>query len=151
MDGSGGAIYSEVSSGLHLVESIFSGNKAAHGGALYTKGSVNMDSCTLQNNIALTGKGGAFYGSGQSSGAIRRSAFSGNEAEQGPAVFKESGRYSSVRGNHGCGNMAPEGYCNGIYSDGSCSDFRFTCDAPTAGKSRLCWSVVVLSHIAILK
>lgn len=138
-DGKGAAIHSQGTSGVFLVFSNFLRNIALRdGGALHVEGSVSMNSCTLQDNTALEGSGGALFAvGGSASVSIRRSSFEGNSAlELGPAIFSGSGTIFDVSRSNGCGNVASTGECDGVYSEitGTCADFRSTCNNPSQGQ-----------------
>jgi predicted outer membrane repeat protein len=83
----GGAIFPSVDSHPLIINTLFSGNKAAHGGALYAPGSMwqgvwrgnemVVSGCTFTGNVAWYG--GAMYVYGLPT--ISNSAFWGNDAQ----------------------------------------------------------------------
>ncbi|MGL6298846.1 MAG: right-handed parallel beta-helix repeat-containing protein, partial [Methanobacteriaceae archaeon] len=82
----GGAIYINIGSTGNISNCIFSNNRAADGGAIYSKGDLNISNCSFINNGA--GSAGAILSSGKLN--IKSSNF-----------ISSSGSDCSVRNNNG--------------------------------------------------
>jgi len=103
---------------------------------MYIKGSISIDSCSLENNLSLRGRGGALCAVEKSSLSIQRSNFEGNSALRlGPAIYMESGGIYNGAGNDGCGNTASIDECDGLYRESKreCDNFKSICSAPSEG------------------
>ena len=131
--GYGGVIYGEVKSGVVLYFSSIIGNHSGKdGGAMYTKGEIEIRSSDIINNVADGGRGGALFAAGPTV-KVMNCLFSENRAQEaGPAIFLKSSIYIGT-GNDGCANTALTGECNGVYDLGSqtCTNFESVCSAPS--------------------
>jgi hypothetical protein len=120
----GGAVYSKSLSSCYFTNSVFSGNIADIGGATFSYGSSSsFTGCTLSDNQALNGRGGAVYSyqttsSDPVSSSFANCNFSNNQTTngEGGAVYVYSGSAGSTLSISRCefaGNQA------GSYSGGA--------------------------------
>jgi hypothetical protein len=122
---SSGAAIVQMTGDLTVSNSVFVGNVAKNGGAIYNKGAlIVLDSVFMQNEAMY---GGAIKTSGGSL-EVARSTFTDNLSyKSGPALvfYSSSGTMSDAGENTGSGNIAALNgvECNGFYASGTCSDF----------------------------
>jgi CSLREA domain-containing protein len=80
---SGGALYSESSSGIDIRNSAFHNNSAGdYGGAIFSDGTILISNSTLSNNSSGLGGGAA-----ADNLTVRNSTLSGNSAPTGAALY----------------------------------------------------------------
>lgn len=107
-DALGGAVIKgDEGTRIRLSKVVFTQNRVdadnTHGGVIYSKGTLFMESCEFQENKALRGDGGAIYV--ERSGALSmkgRNVFTQNRAIRGGAVYAEDSTSASL-------NMEGEG------------------------------------------
>ncbi len=105
--GDGGAIYNYEGGSISIgKESTFDGNEGVNGGAIYSKGRLDIDSSgTFKNNIA-SGNGGAIYLEGTNSFSLMSGTFEANEAVNGGAFYNNGATTSIGNGVLFKGNIA---------------------------------------------
>ena len=101
----GGAIFTCPVATLNISDTVFSGNSAAaSGGAIYNSGEASISDSQFSGNSAYYG--GAIYNSGEASISISGSQFSGNSAYYGGAINNSGGASISISGSQFSGNSA---------------------------------------------
>jgi autotransporter family porin len=124
--GYGGAIYNGRGT-LAVTNSIFTGNKAWYGGAIYSSGPLTVKGCTFTNNSAevysgtnsVGGNGGAINGVGST---ITGNTFMGNTAKLNGGAINGGG--STITGNTFLSNTAMNGGAfNGVGSTITSNNF----------------------------
>ena len=131
--GDGGAIHSDSSTTiLKIVRSNFDGNIANHGvekrygGAINSKGTVMLDSCSFKNNWAEN-YGGAIYTN--KLGYVKNCSFTGNKAKEGGAIYVNSKCDPSIENTYFNGNKATDGRGGAIYMDSKFAKLTLVNDA----------------------
>jgi FG-GAP-like repeat len=123
----GGAISLGASNTLTLLDDVLTGNKAEHGGAIFTAGTtLTLQNCTLSGNSATLAaggnyRGGALYETAGSLVRIQNSTISGNTAKSngGGAFFKGN---ATIQNSTISGNSATNGAGGGVnFYDGQAS------------------------------
>ena len=92
-DDEGGGLLAEIHTTVNIINSTFSGNSAANGGAISVYGTVNISDSTFSDNLSTNGAGGGGAILNSQILTIENSTFSNNTADNsggGGALFNTS-------------------------------------------------------------
>lgn len=133
LKGDGGAIHSDSSSTImNLTKCNFNGNYAndgvakRYGGAINSKGTMKLDTCSFKDNWAEN-YGGAIYSDKIES--MKNCSFTSNHAKEGGAIYVNSGCTLTIEKCYFNDNKATSGRGGAIYMDSKSAKLTLTNNA----------------------